>query len=268
MDITTEPGTFFDNHPRRKNAALILEITIANPCVSSNLENAASHAGKQLADAVERKKNKCRGSFPASYALLPLAMSTCGKTDSDLHAFIKELTIRRIEHRLLEIHSNESRHLAEGTEVARLRRRFLFVLQQALSFRTRHSLCRQGVALVGIRLLRSQGLVYVHAHCPEGVSGSEGRERASGVVGGIVVGGGKGDGNGVGNGDRNGAGTGMGVEASERTQDGSGDGSVDGVGTGTGTGVETRERTQDGNGDRSGDGNGSSSGDGDGARTG
>ena len=33
------------------------------------------------------------------------------------------------------------------TEVARLRRRFPFVLQHALSFRTRHHLCRQGVSL-------------------------------------------------------------------------------------------------------------------------
>ena len=35
---------------------------------------------------------------------------------------------------------------------------------QALLFRTRNLLCRQGAALVGIRKLRSQGLVPVHAH--------------------------------------------------------------------------------------------------------
>ena len=58
MDITTEAGELFDNHPRRKNKALLLDITIVSPCASSNLENTARHAGKHLADVVERKKNK------------------------------------------------------------------------------------------------------------------------------------------------------------------------------------------------------------------
>ena len=136
MDITTEAGALFDNHPRHKNKALLLDITIVNPCAGSNLGNAVRHVGKHLADAVERKKNKYRGSFPATYSLLPLAMSACGDVGSDVHALIKELAIRRVQHRL-ETYSNDSQHLAEGTEVARLRRRFSFVLQQALSFRTR-----------------------------------------------------------------------------------------------------------------------------------
>ena len=131
MDITTEAGALFDNHPRLKNKALLLDITIVNPCAGSNPGNAARHVGKHLADAVERKKNKYRGSFPAIYSLLPLAMSTCGDVGSDVHALINELAIRRVQHRS-ETYSNESQHLAEGTEVARLRRRFSFVLQQAL----------------------------------------------------------------------------------------------------------------------------------------
>ena len=121
MDITPEAGALFDNHPRLKNKVLLLDITIVNPCAGSNLGNAARHVGKHLDDAVERKKKKYRGSFPATYSLLPLAMSTCGKVGSDVHALIKKLTIRRVEHRS-EIHSNESQQLAEGTEVARLRR--------------------------------------------------------------------------------------------------------------------------------------------------
>ncbi|CAN0466372.1 unnamed protein product, partial [Ascophyllum nodosum] len=127
VDITPEAGALFDNHPRLKNNALLLDITLVNSCAGSNLGNAARHVGKCLADAVERKKNKYRGSFPATYSLLPLAMSTCRELRSDVHALIKELAIRRVEHRS-ETHSNESQHLAEGTEVARLRRRFSFVL--------------------------------------------------------------------------------------------------------------------------------------------
>ena len=88
----------------------------------------------------------------ATYSLLPLAMSTCGEVGSDGHALIKELVIRRVEHRS-ETHSNESQHLAEETEIARLGRRFSFVLQQSLLFRTRHHLCRQGVALASTRQL-------------------------------------------------------------------------------------------------------------------
>ena len=99
MDITTEAGALFDNHPRLKNKALLLDITIVNPCAGSNLGNAARHVGKHLADAVERKKNKCRGLFLATYSLLPLAMSTCGDVGSDVHALIKELAIRRVQHR-------------------------------------------------------------------------------------------------------------------------------------------------------------------------
>ena len=128
MDITTEAGPLFDNHPRLKIKALLLDITIVNPCAGSNLGNAARHVGKHLADAVERKKKKYQGSFPATYSLLPLAMSTCGDVGSDVHALIKELAIKRVQHRS-ETYSNGSQHLVEGTEVARLRRRFSFVLQ-------------------------------------------------------------------------------------------------------------------------------------------
>ena len=145
-----------------------------------------------------------------------IVLSTCGDVGSDVHALIKELAIRRVQHRS-ETYSNESQHLAEGTEVARLRQRFSFVVQQALSFRTRHHLCRQGVALASIRRPHSQGPASVQAHRTGGVTGSEGQEGANGVGVGIGVGGGKGDGNGDedGHGDGDGAGAGTGVEVNE-----------------------------------------------------
>ena len=176
---------------------------------------------------------------------------------------IKELVIRRVQHRS-ETYSNESQHLAEGTDVARLRRRFFFVLQQALSFRTRHHLCRQGVALASTRRPHSQGPASVQAHRTGGVTGSEGQKGANGIGGGTGVGGGNGDGNGDvnGHGDGDGAGAGTGVEVNEGAQDGNGDGSGDGAGTGTGLG--TRRRTPDGYGDGNGDGSEDCSGDGNG----
>ena len=136
-------------------------------------------------------------------------------------------------------HTHTHTHTQEATEVARLRRRFSFVLQQALSFRTRHHLCRQGVALASTRRPHSQGPASVQAHRTGGVTRSEGQEGANGVGGGIGVGGGNGDGNEDvdGHGDGDGAGTGTGVEVNEGAQDGNGDGSGDGAGTGTGTGV-------------------------------
>ena len=145
----------------------------------------------------------------------------------------------------------EFQHLAERKEVARIRRRFALVLQQALSFRTRHHLRRQGVALASTRQFISQGPVSVHAHRTEEVTRSEGREGANWVGDGIEFGGGNGDGNEVrgGNEDVNGdgdgdgagagAGTGTGVAANEGAQDGKEDGSGDGAGTGTGTGTGT-----------------------------
>ena len=175
-------------------------------------------------------------------------MSTCGDVGSDVHALTKELAIRRVQHRS-ETYSNDSQHLAEGTEVARLRWRFSLVLQKALAFRTRHHLCRQGVALTSTRQPHSQGPASVQAHRTGGVTGSEGQEGANGVGGGRV-GGGNGDGNG------DGVGTGTGVEVNEGAQDGDGDGAGTGrergrgrgrglvdehqMGTRTGTGTEAR----------------------------
>ena len=146
-----------------------------------------------------------------------------------MHALIKELAIRRVQHRSET--SNESQHLAEGTNLARLRRRLSFVLQQALSFRTRHHLCRQGVALGSTRQPHSQGPASVQAHRTGGVTGSEGQEGLNRVGGGIGVRGGNGDGKGDvnGHGDGDGAGTGTGVEVNEGAQDGNGDGSGDGA---------------------------------------
>ena len=98
MNIITE-AALFDNHPRRKNRVLLLDITISNPSASSNLEIATRHAGKYLADAVEWNKNKYRGSFPATYSFLHLAMSTYDEAGPDVHVFIKKLAIRQAEHK-------------------------------------------------------------------------------------------------------------------------------------------------------------------------
>ena len=61
MDITTEAGALFDNHPRLKNKALLLDITIVNLCAGSDLRNAARHVGKHL---VERKKTSIGAHSP------------------------------------------------------------------------------------------------------------------------------------------------------------------------------------------------------------
>ena len=158
--------------------------------------------------------------------------------------------------------SNESQHHAQGTEVARLRRRFSFFLQQALLFRTRYHLCKQGVALPGTRQLRSQGLVPVYAHRTEGVTVSRGREGANRVGGGIGVRGGNGEGNGVevgkrdvnvdGDGDGDGAGTRTGVEVNEGAHDRNEERSGDSAGPGTMTGADTVDENRMGTETRAG----------------
>ena len=56
MDVTTEAGALFDNDPRHTGKSLLIDLTIVNPCVSSNLKGAARQTGKHLADAVEPEK--------------------------------------------------------------------------------------------------------------------------------------------------------------------------------------------------------------------
>ena len=63
MDITTEAGALFDNHPRRKKKALVLDITILNPCASFNLE-AARHGGKHLAAQSSGRKTSIGARSP------------------------------------------------------------------------------------------------------------------------------------------------------------------------------------------------------------
>ena len=130
MDISTEAEALFDNHPRLKNKALLLDITIVNPCAGSNLGNAARHVGKHLADAVEQKKNKYRGSFPATYFLLPLAMWTCGEVGSDVHALIKELAISG--------YSTRRRHTPMSPNIWRKGQKYHVFGGDSLLFYSRH----------------------------------------------------------------------------------------------------------------------------------
>ena len=178
-------------------------------------------------------------------------MSTCGKAGSDVYALNMEFATRRVEHRS-EILSNESQDLAEGSEVARLRRRFSFVLEQALLFRWRHHLCRQGMAFAGPRQLHSQNPATVQANCTERVTRSERQKGA----------------NGNGNGNGNGDGDGDGVEAEAEAERDQGWMRVNecrtATGTGAGTEAETRRRVQGGSVDGNGDGNKGCKGDGNG----
>ena len=125
MNRTTEVEERFHSHLRRKNKALLSNITLVNSCASSYPESVARHAGKHLAGEVESKNNTGRGSIIATYFLLPITWSTCVEAGSDVHTHIKEINITRVEHGL-EVPSNDSRNLAEATPVARLRWRFFF----------------------------------------------------------------------------------------------------------------------------------------------
>ena len=164
-------------------------------------------------------------------------MSTCGEAGPDVHALIEELlvVIRRVKSRS-GTHSDGSPYLAEGTEVARLRGRFSFVLKKTLSLGTRHRLCRLGVTLAGSQQLRPQGPMSVQTHCNEGGTASEGRQRAN--ADGSGFGERKEDGNGIVDGDGDGIGDGNGNEGS--------DGSGNRHGSGNGNGDEKEEGGSEG----------------------
>ena len=106
---------------------------------------------------------------------------------------------------------------------------FFYALQQVLSFRTRHHLCRQGATLAGSQQLHPQDPMPVQVHCTEGRTGSKGR------------GGANRDGNGV----------------EDRKDDDDGDGdrneSSSGIRNGSGSGTRNRGRSGPGNGDEKGD---------------
>ena len=101
MDINNGGGGTLRRPPsRHKNKTLLFDITIVNPCASSNLENAAHDAG-------ERKKTKYGGSFLATCSLPPFDVLMGHEVDSEGHALIKELAIRWVENRS-ETYSNRS----------------------------------------------------------------------------------------------------------------------------------------------------------------
>ena len=149
-----------------------------------------------------------------------------------MHALIKELAIRRVQHRS-ETYSNGSQHLAEGTKVARLR-------GDSPLFYSRHSHSARVTisADMGWRLRAPDGPIRKARRryqriVPGGnrIRGAGRSERAGGEIG---VGGGNGDGNGDVDGHGDGDGTGTGVEVNEGAQDG--DGSGDGTGRERGRG--------------------------------
>lgn len=74
--------------PHIRGNALLLDLTIVNPCVFSNLENATPQTGKRLTDTNEGKKNTCLGLVPATYSLFSLAVSTSGDLGQNMLALI------------------------------------------------------------------------------------------------------------------------------------------------------------------------------------
>ena len=167
-DMTTDKGELFGSQPQRKDKALLLDITTANPCASAPnwiMQRAMQETPHRRSQAEEEQVSVLVRPYKTLIPLL-IAMSACGEAGPDVHALIRELGIRRVQ-QSSEIHSDESRHMVEGTEVICLRWRFSFVLQQALSFRKRHHLCRQGVKLADTQQLDPQGLVDVQTYCTE-----------------------------------------------------------------------------------------------------
>lgn len=96
--------------------------------------------------AVKRKISKCRGTFSATYTLLPLVVWMHGTMGSDSQALIKVMTVIRVDLQD-DTPTGEARGAAKDRERSHLCRCFSFssMLQQDLSQRTRRHLRRQGV---------------------------------------------------------------------------------------------------------------------------
>ena len=91
--VPSQNGDTYVTSPPPPPIVELVDTTIVNPCSGSYLRNAARHTGKHHADAVERKKNEYRGSFPATYSLLPVTMSTCDELGPEVHASSKSSSL-------------------------------------------------------------------------------------------------------------------------------------------------------------------------------
>jgi len=91
MDVTKAAGALFSDDPLHEGKTLLLDITIVNFCVSTDFKTAVRQTENPLTDEVERKKNKYRGSLPATYPFLHLSMWTYGDLGADVYAVIRSI---------------------------------------------------------------------------------------------------------------------------------------------------------------------------------
>ena len=106
--------TLFGTNPRRKDKTLLLDITIVNSYVSTNLDSAVRQTGKYLIDAVEWcSKYRARSPLPTpSFLLLCPRMVSLTETCILLSRRCPPDEWNTAQRKTPE----ESRHLAEGTE--------------------------------------------------------------------------------------------------------------------------------------------------------
>ena len=126
--MTTEAGALFSRNLQRDDKALQPGITVVNlSYVSTNLDDAAHHAAKHLADTGEGRRG-LRARSPI-YTLSPPScyMSNRGGAGLDVHAFYQgaDLQTRRVQ---LGRTLRGFPALAEGTGKAPFRLRFSFIL--------------------------------------------------------------------------------------------------------------------------------------------
>ena len=140
MDIATKPGAILSSDD--SNKGFLYDVTIVNATAGKHIVASAQRGGSALSRAKTRKENTYRGSYDsATYTLVTLAFSTCGDIGADTIDFIKQLAYHRVAKRGGEVDEHEMA-AAQGQEGAELRRRFSFVLQRALSQRTRIAMAK------------------------------------------------------------------------------------------------------------------------------
>ena len=127
MDVPAEVGdSLRQSPPTHGQGAAALDIfTRSNlaPALIWIMQHAAlKNASSTQSSGRTLSTGACSPLPPPSF---PLLLSTCHGDGSDVHALIEDLDIRRVEHSS-EQSSKKSRHPAEGTEIARLRRRLSF----------------------------------------------------------------------------------------------------------------------------------------------
>lgn len=141
MGVTVASSELSCGHEQLEDELLLLDLTVVNSYAPVNSEKEAKRPEAVItASSIKRKQNKYTNTFPSTYNLLSLAVSTCGTLGSDKQALAKTMAITSICIQG-DMPTGLERPAVDVCEMAHPSCRFSLVLQLAFSQSTGYHLC-------------------------------------------------------------------------------------------------------------------------------